>query len=68
LAHIGKGLALFGLYTVPFTFFLPPLAGWLHDTTGGYPAVIACIVAGCGVAAIIFLLIGQKERAQPRIT
>ena len=68
LAHIGKGLALFGLYTVPFTFFLPPLAGWLHDTTGGYPAVIACIVAGCGVAAIIFLLIGQKERAQPRNT
>ena len=67
LDHLGKALALFGLYTVPFTFFLPPLAGWLHDRTGGYPAVIACIVAGCGAAAVIFLLIGQKERAQPRI-
>lgn len=62
LPHLGKALALFGLYTVPLTFFLPPLAGWLHDATGGYPAVIACIVAGCVAAAAVFLLIGQKEQ------
>lgn len=62
LAQLGKALGLFGLFTVPLTFALPPLAGWLHDVSGGYPAVIACIVAGCGAVAVNFALLGQVER------
>lgn len=68
LAHLGKTLGLFGLFTVPLTFLLPPLAGWLHDATGGYPAVIACIVAGCVLVAVNFYLVGRIERRQPRQT
>ena len=61
-AVLGKALALFGLFTVPLTFLLPPLAGWLHDVAGGYAAVIACIVAGCAFAAVTFFLIGLREQ------
>ncbi len=62
LAQLGKALGLFGLFTVPLTFALPPLAGWLHDATDGYPAVIAFIVAGCGVVAVNFVLLSRVER------
>ena len=62
LEQLGRALGLFGLFTVPLTFLLPPLAGLLHDATGGYPAVIACIVAGCSAVAVSFFLLGRIER------
>jgi cyanate permease len=47
------------LLTLPLTFVLPPLAGVLHDATGGYAAVAAIIAALAAGVAILFFAAGR---------
>lgn len=62
LERLGHVLGMFGLATLPLTFVLPPLAGWLHDATNGYQAVIAVIVAACTAVSAGFFVLGTFER------
>jgi len=59
-ANLPRALGLFGLFTLPLTFCLPPLAGVLRDVSGSYGAVAMSIIAGCVAVGALFLL------AQPR--
>jgi len=52
-------VGLFGLFTLPLTFCLPPLAGVLHDAVGGYGPVVAVIIGGSGLVALLFLAMRQ---------
>lgn len=60
-AAMGRAVALFGMFSVPFTFFLPPAAGWLHDLAGDYRPVITTIVCTCSIVAMLFALIARRE-------
>ncbi|OCC25024.1 hypothetical protein MB02_06210 [Croceicoccus estronivorus] len=59
LAHV---LGLFGLFTLPMTFILPPAAGLLHDITGSYRIMVGAIVLSCAIVAGCFFLLGRFER------
>ena len=50
-----KVLGLFGIMTLPFTFSMSPMAGWLRDVSGNYGSVYIGMVAACSTAAVIFL-------------
>jgi len=63
-ATMPRGVGLFSMLSVPFTFVLPPTAGWLHDLAGGYRPVMAAIVAGGFAVACLFCLIGRAEHAR----
>lgn len=52
-------LGLFQMLTLPLTFGVPPLVGVLRDGTGGYGPVIAALSAGCGLTAIVFVLLAR---------
>ncbi|MEC3948194.1 MFS transporter [Sphingobium sp. HWE2-09] len=52
-------VGLFGLFTLPLTFCLPPLAGVLRDSAGGYGPVVAIIVGGTALAVLVFLMMGR---------
>lgn len=54
-----RAIGLFGLFTLPLTFCLPPLAGVLHDAAGGYDVVVAIIIGGSAAVAILFLMMGR---------
>ena len=58
---MARAVALFGMFSVPLTFILPPAAGWLHDLAGNYRPVMAVIVCCCGAVALLFCLIGRRE-------
>ncbi|WP_353227308.1 MFS transporter [Novosphingobium sp.] len=54
-----RTVGLLGLVTLPFNFGLPPLAGVLHDRTGGYGAVALAIALGCGAITLLFLIMAR---------
>jgi len=58
-----RTIGLLGVLTLPFTFGLPPLAGVLHDQTGGYAAVGLAIALACGVVTALFLAVARNSRA-----
>jgi len=58
-------IGLFGLVTLPLTFFLPPLAGVLRDMAGGYAPVVMIIIGGCAVMALIFFAMARTARKVP---
>ncbi|ANI79682.1 MULTISPECIES: MFS transporter [Sphingobium] len=60
-AAMARAVALFGMFSVPLTFFLPPAAGWLHDMARDYRPVIATIVCTCSIVAMLFALIARRE-------
>jgi MFS family permease len=48
-----KVLGLLGFLTIPFTFAMSPLAGWLRDLSGSYqPVAIVCVAAAMTFLAI----------------
>lgn len=63
-----KVLGLLGLLTIPLTFAMSPLAGWLRDTTGNYLTVSATFVTMCLAGAATFFAISrhlsEKVKAQ----
>jgi len=65
-ATMSRAIALFGMFSIPFTFILPPAAGWLHDLVGDYRPVMAGIICCCVIVATLFCLIGRKEPDGPR--
>ncbi len=62
-ATLPRAIGLLGLMTLPFTFLLPPLAGVLRDAMNGYDGVVAIIIGGTAVAAVMFL--GMTRNARP---
>jgi cyanate permease len=58
-------IGLFGLVTLPLTFFLPPLAGVLRDVIGGYAPVAAIIIGGCVLMTFIFFAMARASRRTP---
>ncbi|KUR81073.1 CynX/NimT family MFS transporter [Novosphingobium sp. Fuku2-ISO-50] len=69
LAAAVRVVGLLGLATLPFNFGLPPLAGVLHDRTGGYAAVGVAIAVACGTITLLFLAMARwpaRRDAPPR--
>ncbi|WP_242653373.1 CynX/NimT family MFS transporter [Sphingomonas jatrophae] len=64
-ASLPRVLGLFGVCTLPLTFCLPPLAGVLHDASGGYPSVEAAIAAVGALLAILFFAAGRLAGRRP---
>jgi len=58
-----RTVGMLALMTLPFTFGLPPLAGVLHDRTGGYAAVGVAIVLACAGVTALFLAMARQSRA-----
>lgn len=58
-------VGLFGLVTLPLTFFLPPLAGVLRDAVGGYSLVVAIIIGGCVLITLVFFAMARIGRQTP---
>ncbi|WP_313801522.1 MFS transporter [Sphingobium sp.] len=52
-------IGLFGLFTLPLTFCLPPLAGVLRDAAGSYGPVVLIIIGGSAAVALVFLMMGR---------
>lgn len=65
---MARALGLFFPLTLPFTFFSPPLAGWIRDVTGSYQLVLVFMAASCAAVAIMFLTLWLAERRSPRVT
>ena len=61
---LARVLGLFGLYTLPLTFALPPAAGVLRDMSANYDPVIAVLIAGCGTIAVLFLVMARIAARQ----
>ena len=61
-----KVLGLMGLLTIPFTFAMSPLAGWLHDITGHYPIVSSTFVSLCLAGAMTFFAIDRHLTSKGR--
>ncbi|MBU6393013.1 MAG: MFS transporter [Sphingomonadales bacterium] len=59
LDRVPHTLGLLGLATLPFTFGLPPVAGALHDSLGGYDAVLLAVVGACAGATMLYLLVSR---------
>jgi len=57
-----RTVGLLGMMTLPFNFGLPPLAGVLHDRTGGYAAVAIAIAVACGAVTLMFLVMARMGR------
>jgi len=60
-ATMPRAVGLFSMFSVPFTFCLPPAAGWLHDIAGDYRPVMVAIVVGSLAVAALACLIGKSE-------
>jgi MFS transporter, MCT family, solute carrier family 16 (monocarboxylic acid transporters), member 10 len=52
-----KVLGLLGFLTIPFTFAMSPLAGWLRDLSGSYQPVATVVAIVCVAAAMTFFAI-----------
>ena len=65
-ATMPRAAALFTMFSVPFTFVLPPAAGWLHDIVGHYGPVMTVIVCGGTAVAALFCWIGRAEHVRER--
>jgi Cyanate permease len=63
---MARAVALFGMFSVPFTFFLPPAAGWLRDLAGDYRPVMGTIVCICLTVAMLFALMARREERNGR--
>eukprot|EP01037_Dinobryon_pediforme_P008085 gene8085-8166_t len=63
-----RTIGLLGLATLPFNFGLPPMAGVLHDRAGGYGVVGLAVAVGCGVIALMFLMMARlpAQHAAPQ--
>lgn len=61
-ASLARAIGLFGLVTLPLTFFLPPLAGVLRDMVDGYLPVVMIIIGGCILMMLIFLALARSGR------
>lgn len=62
LAAAVRTVGLLGMMMLPFNFGLPPLAGVLHDRTGGYGAVALVIALACGAVMLMFLVMARLGR------
>lgn len=60
-ATMPRAVGLFSMFSVPFTFVLPPAAGVLHDMVGDYQPVMTAIVFGGLAVAMLFCLVGRSE-------
>lgn len=60
-AMMARAMALFGMFSIPMTFLLPPLAGWVHDSSGSYAAVMATIVLVGGAVAAMFATVALRR-------
>jgi cyanate permease len=65
-ASMSRAVGLFSMMSVPLTFCLPPLAGWVHDLVGGYRPVMAAIVGGSLAVALLCCMIGRSEPHRTR--
>jgi len=65
-ATMPRATALFTMFSVPFTFVLPPAAGWLHDIVGHYGPVMTMIVCGGTAVAALFSWLGRAEHIRER--
>lgn len=54
-----KVLGLLGITTLPFTFVMSPMAGWLHDLWGSYEPAFATLIGTCLLAAAAFFGISR---------
>lgn len=52
-------IGLLGILTLPFTFFVPPAAGWLRDFSGNYVSVMITITIACFVVSLKFFWMGR---------
>ena len=62
-----KVLGLLGLLTIPFTFAMSPLAGWLRDVSGSYLTVATAFVTACLTGAITFFAIGRHLKGRGEV-
>ena len=62
-ASLARAIGLLGLLTLPFTFCLPPLAGVLRDAMNGYDGVVAILIGGSAVVAILFMSMTRQRRS-----
>lgn len=62
-----KVLGLLGLMTLPFTFAMSPVAGWLHDSSNSYQPVFAGLIAACLIAAATFLGMSRHLERKRRL-
>ncbi len=65
-ATMPRAAGLFSMFSVPFTFVLPPTAGWLHDVVGHYGPVMTAIVFGGLAVCVLFCSIGRTEPMRDR--
>lgn len=63
--NLPRAMALFGLFCLPMTSLLPPVAGWAHDRFGDYQAVMLVMAATCaGIAAVCLAIWHNAARAR----
>jgi cyanate permease len=68
-ARLPRVIGLWGLSTLPFTFCVPPAAGWLRDVAGSYSVVMTILVVTTGIVALKFFtvagIMSRRARAIP---
>lgn len=63
--NLPRAMALFGLFSLPMTSLLPPIAGWAHDTLGDYRAVMVIMAVTCAIIAMACLMIWRHFAGRP---
>ena len=53
-------LGLVGVLSIPFTFVVSPIAGWLRDTSGTYITALLLLIAACSTVALIFFQVSRN--------
>ena len=61
IESLARVLGLLGIMTLPFTFAMSPVAGWLHDLSGSYKVVCIGLIALCMSAAAIFFGVSRRH-------
>lgn len=64
--NLPRAMALFGLFCLPMTSLLPPVAGWAHDRFGNYQAVMVVMAATCAGIAVVCLEIWRSAARTTR--
>jgi predicted MFS family arabinose efflux permease len=58
-AALPRVMGLLGACMLPFTFGMPPAAGWLRDISGNYGSVMTTFISVCLLVALMFFLMSR---------
>ena len=68
IGALPRVLGLIGVLSMPFTFAVSPIAGWLRDISGTYMSAFLVLIAACSAVAVVFFQMSRHtDRSVARV-